>query len=984
MLDNSVHKKLLKANYQLIALGVGSLLIALLTTWNLSKKANQLAEQRAPIAQQSTQLLAGTRQTMSSLRAWINKSDSEFKQRRYNTWQNEIRPSMKYLENSANRWGDQAVQNSIKLLKLRLAELEESQWWVEDIAKTPGNEPARIAFKMHGDVIAGNIHWALKVAKQLEENAGSAHVLPSAIRYDLQSEFTHAHLLLARFVDQGNSYNEIRLRQSLRKFSSALEFTQNLGPTLQEDLREVIERIDYEFSAYIPLVDTIIQLRKSPRWNQADFLMRTETMVISDQLTHLIETLSAEQKNLMISEANKVIKIGYYSIGLMVPLIVAMLGVASLVARRHARQITQPISVLSEAVTDFSRGILSKDIAVIGDDELAQLSEGFNQMCRTVQKHERALEQTNLNLEFMVNERTSELAIARELAETTLKSIGDAVLTTDKEGRIQSMNPVAESLMGWKFTEIHGQLAWDVFKAVNQTDQQPVECPVKRCLQQDKIIHLENDSNLIPRDGNPIPISDSAAPIRSANGMIRGSVLVFKDVTEERRLSTELLYLASHDALTNLINRREFELRVTSALQFSRNENRQHVVAFLDLDQFKVVNDTCGHAAGDKLLQEISALLMKELRASDVLARLGGDEFALLLDTCPLDRAKDICERMRESIRSYRLVYQENSFSVSVSIGITSIHSESETVEEILSNADAACYIAKDKGRNCVHVNYPQDTDIADRKGEMQWLSRINEALDFDRFVLYAQPIIPIKNVDGIRPHFEILIRMLGEQGEIIPPGAFIPAAERYNLIIAVDKWVIQHSFLALQKENLSNILKSAGVGLSINLSGTSLGNQDIASFIIEQMKANKVSGHLISFEITETSFISNLANATSFITELQQYGIRFGLDDFGSGLSSFGYLRNLPVDYVKIDGSFVKEIDTNPIDAAVVSSIHNIAQTMGKKTVAEFVENEAILKQLGEIGVDFAQGWAIGKPSPLENLGQQIKTLDTKTIEIV
>ena len=984
MLDNSVHKKLLKANFQLIALGVGSLLIALLTTWNLSQKANQLAEKRAPIAQQSTQLLAGARQSMSSLRAWINHPKNEFKKRRYDTWQNEIRPSMEYLENSANRWGDQSVQNSINKLKLRLSDLEESQWWVEDIAETPGNEPARIAFKMRGDVIAGNIHWALKVVKQIEENAGHARVLPSAIRYDLQSEFTHAHLLLARFVDQGNSYNEVRLRQSLRKFSSALEYTQNLGPTLQEDLREVIERIDYEFSAYTPLVDNIIQLRKSPHWNHADFLMRTETMVISEELTHLIETLSAEQKHLMISDANEVIRIGHYSIGLMIPLIAVMLVIATLVARRHARQITQPIDVLSKAVADFSQGTLSQNIAVIGDDELAQLSEGFNLMRRTVQKHERVLEQTNANLENLVAERTSDLANARELAETTLKSIGDAVLTTDEQGRIVSMNPVAESLMGWKLTEIHKQLAWDVFKVVNQMDQKPVECPVKRCLQQDKIIHLENNSNLIRRDGSLVPISDSAAPIRSEKGTIIGSVLVFKDVTEERRLSTELSYQASHDALTDLINRREFEMRVTSALRSAHNEERQHAIAFLDLDEFKVVNDTCGHASGDKLLQDISELLKKELRASDVLARLGGDEFALLLDTCPLDRAKDICERMRNSVQSYRLVHQGESFSVSVSIGLTSIHVESETVEEVLSNADAACYIAKDKGRNCVHVNYPQDTDIAARKGEMQWLSRINEALDFDRFVLYAQPIIPIKNIGGVRPQFEILIRMLGKQGEIIPPGAFIPAAERYNLIMAIDKWVIRHSFLALQKGNLSNILKSTGVGLSINLSGTSLGNQDVASFIVEQMKANKVPGHLISFEITETSIISNLANATSFITELQQHGIRFGLDDFGSGLSSFGYLRNLPVDYVKIDGSFVKEIDTNPIDLAVVRSIHNIAQTMGKKTVAEFVENEAILKQLSEIGVDFAQGWAIGKPSPLENLDQQIKVLDTKAIEIV
>ena len=286
----------------------------------------------------------------------------------------------------------------------------------------------------------------------------------------------------------------------------------------------------------------------------------------------------------------------------------------------------------------------------------------------------RVLEQTNANLENLVAERTSDLANARELAETTLKSIGDAVLTTDEQGRIVSMNPVAESLMGWKLMEIHKQLAWDVFKVVNQMDQKPVECPVKRCLQQDKIIHLENNSNLIRRDGSLVPISDSAAPIRSEKGAIIGSVLVFKDVTEERRLSTELSYQASHDALTDLINRREFEMRVTSALRSAHNEERQHAIAFLDLDEFKVVNDTCGHASGDKLLQDISELLKKELRASDVLARLGGDEFALLLDTCPLDRAKDICERMRDSVQSYRLVHQGESFSISVSIGLTSIH----------------------------------------------------------------------------------------------------------------------------------------------------------------------------------------------------------------------------------------------------------------------------------------------------------------------
>ena len=980
MLDNSVQKKLLKANIQLIALGVGSLVIALMTTWTLSQHTNQLAQKRAPIAHNATQLLAGTRQTMSSLRAWINKPDIEFKQRRDSIWRQEIWPSMKSLEELANEWNDHKVQKSVRLLNSLLIELEESQWWVEDIAQTPGNSPARVEFQMRGEMIADSIRMALETAKQIEQAVGSTANLPAAIRYSLQADFTQAHLLLARFVDQGNAHDERSLRHALRGFSAALEFSRDLGPNLNGNLREVFDRINHEFTAYMPLADKIIQLRKSPQWNYANFLMRTETIAISENLTGLIEALSDEQNSLMIADASHVISLGYMSTSLMVALIVAMFAIATFVARRNALQITQPISVLSKAVADFSRGALSQDISVAGDDELAHLSNGFNQMRKSLQKHERSLKQTNKKLERLVEERTNELEIARELAETTLKSIGDAVLTTDAEGRIQSMNPIAETVMGWRFMEIRNQFVWDVFKVVDEIDQQPVECPVKRCLQNRQTVQLEKNSNLIQRDGKEVPISDSVAPIHSKNGTLLGSVLVFKDVTEERRLVNELSYQASHDDLTGLINRREFDLRLTSALQFARNEGLEHGVAFFDLDQFKVINDTCGHTAGDRLLQDISAILKKELRASDVLARLGGDEFALLLDTCPLNRAKEICERMRDSVQAFRMYHEGKFFNVSVSIGLTSIHPQSETVEEILVNADSACYIAKDNGRNCIHVDYPQDTDVAARKSEMQWLSRITEALDTDRFVLYAQPIVSTKDAN-VRPYFEILIRMLGDQGEIIPPGDFIPAAERYNLIMSIDKWVIRHSFLALQNEIL--LTGSDTTGLAINLSGASLGSQEMVKFIVEQMETCEIPSNKVSFEITETSTISNFGNATSFITELQKFGFRFGLDDFGTGLCSFGYLRDLPVDYVKIDGSFVKEIDTNPIDAAFVSSIHNIAKTLGKKTVAEFVENEAILSKLREIGVDFAQGWGIAKPCPLEDLNQQFKMLDRNALEV-
>ena len=568
-----------------------------------------------------------------------------------------------------------------------------------------------------------------------------------------------------------------------------------------------------------------------------------------------------------------------------------------------------------------------------------------------------SLSQTNIGLQAEINERKrAEAALfqEKERAEITLHSIADAVVTTDESGKVAYLNPVAEKLTGWSVGEAQGKPLREVFRVedIHGDVTEPVYMEALRQGSGELLLH--------GRSGTVSTITHTSAPILAAGERLLGNVLVFQDVTPLRNMAQEMAYHASHDPLTGLINRREFELRLSQALEGAQRRGEQHVLLYLDLDQFKVVNDTCGHRAGDELLHQLSVVLQGRLRRTDVLGRLGGDEFGLLLQHCPLEMGVHIAEDIRTAVKAFRFAWEHKVFSIGASIGVVPIGAEDASVGEVLSAADVACYTAKDLGRNRVHVYEPKDAELARRQGEMRWISRITDAQEHHRLMLYYQEIARISGDDDGTRQMEILLRMRDEQGKIVPPDAFLPAAERYNLMPALDRWVIEHAFEWYRAYGTPNLI------CSINLSGTSLNDTGLMSFIRGQFERTGVAAQGICFEITETAAVANLAAASALIQELQAMGCQFALDDFGSGLSSFGYLKSLPVDTIKIDGSFVRDIATDPVARAMVAAIHTLAKVMGKQTIAEFAENEEILADLGAIGVDYAQGYCIGKPAPL------------------
>ena len=564
------------------------------------------------------------------------------------------------------------------------------------------------------------------------------------------------------------------------------------------------------------------------------------------------------------------------------------------------------------------------------------------------------------------------LANEKERAEVTLHCIGDAVITTDAEECIEYLNPVAEQLTGWTNAAAHGLPASQVFNIINETTGAPLDNPVEKAIKENRIVPLANHAALIKRNGKIIPIEDSAAPIRDKRNQIIGAVLVFHDVSHARAMATKLSHQASHDALTGLLNRHTFESRLQQALDNAQQENTHHTLCYMDLDQFKIVNDTCGHIAGDELLRQLAVELRTQIRGSDILARLGGDEFGLLLEGCSLDMSDIVVGKLLQTVRDFRFHWQAQSFSVGVSIGVVSIHADCGGLMEIMRAADSACYAAKDGGRNRIYIYQADDKEVAQRRGEMRWVARITQALDEGRLRLYYQTIQPLKYVTQ-GAHYEILLRMLDEEGQIVPPGVFIPAAERYDLMPTIDRWVIENTFDTLSKLYRSEAKKQLHT-CSINLSGTSWADESLAGFICEMAGRYRVAARSICFEITETAAISNLGKTIAFIRDLKQAGFRFSLDDFGSGVSSFGYLKQLPVDYLKIDGSFVKNIINDKIDHAMVEAINQVGHIMGIQTIAEFVENEEILARITAMGVDYAQGYAIARPQPLDLISLEIE----------
>lgn len=548
----------------------------------------------------------------------------------------------------------------------------------------------------------------------------------------------------------------------------------------------------------------------------------------------------------------------------------------------------------------------------------------------------------------------------KELAEVTLHSIAEGVITTNEMGVITYINPVAEQLTGWNYDQAKDKPLTSVYNIIDENSRLSINHSTLLAQLDGPSVSPRNRV-LIHQDGHECAINDSTAPIRNKEGKMMGAVVVFNDVSEARNLNKQLSWQANHDSLTSLANRLEFESTLSQLLQSAQQDNKEHVLLFMDLDQFKLINDTCGHIAGDELLRQLSRTLETKVRDSDTLARLGGDEFGILLESCPISHGLHIAETIRELIASFKFAWENKNFEIGVSIGVVPINAQSDTIIGIMGLADSACYKAKNEGRNQIQVIQSPE-QLSSSRGQTQSLLSTTQALAENRFRLFRQRIVPTAANRNGHAHYEILIRMLGEQNDIIPPAAFIPAAERYNMMPKIDRWVVHNTFkwLATHPQPGENTT------YSLNLSGQSLADERFLGYVIEQLDHFQISAGTIGFEITETSAIANLSKAARFISTLKGLGCVFSLDDFGSGLSSYSYLKNLHVDYLKIDGLFIKNMVKDKVDYAMVESINRIGHVMGIKTVAEFVETDEIYQMLGELGVDYAQGYAIHKPEAL------------------
>ncbi len=565
---------------------------------------------------------------------------------------------------------------------------------------------------------------------------------------------------------------------------------------------------------------------------------------------------------------------------------------------------------------------------------------------------------------YMVIRRTNHIERAlsdeKERAQITLNAIGDAVITVDTKGRIDYLNPMAQQLSGLDGESAIGLRFANVFRTISEAGEEPIDLLAGT----DNGMALnQNDILMINSRGIKFAIEGSVSPLRDASGNISGQVIVLRDVTHSRLLTNQLTWQATHDVLTGLKNRRKFEEQLSRLLASAQQDNMRHAILYIDLDQFKIVNDTCGHEAGDKLLQTLSQVIQRDVRQSDTLARLGGDEFGLLLENCPLEKAVRIANHLLKVIQAFRFTWQGRVFKVGASIGLVTIDEYATSASRLLSKADAACYLAKDQGRNRIWVHHPDDNELDQRQGEMEQTSRITHALEENRFIIYKQLIHPTKPSQAHKKHYEILIRMLDDNGNIISPMAFIPAAERYGIMTNIDRWLITNLLKLLHEQpELSADVETWG----INISAQSLSNDSFLDFVVEQIQSSEVDPASLCFEITETAAIGNWIHATRFINVLKGMGCRFALDDFGSGMSSFSYLKNMRIDFLKIDGVFVHNLAEDSIDQAIVAAVHRVGQVMGIQTIAEFVENDAILSHLREIGVDYAQGYGIHQPEPL------------------
>ncbi|MEN8131192.1 MAG: EAL domain-containing protein [Pseudomonadota bacterium] len=549
----------------------------------------------------------------------------------------------------------------------------------------------------------------------------------------------------------------------------------------------------------------------------------------------------------------------------------------------------------------------------------------------------------------------------RARAEATLYSIGEAVITTDIHGMVEYMNPIAERLTGWSQEAANRKSLITLFKLVDEQSGRVFPNPIDRCLANSQS-YSEERALMVRTDGETLAVANTTALIRDRMGKIGGIVLIIRDIRLEE-LTQQMTFLANHDPLTHLANRRAFERSLKQAVESVKKEGNVHALCYIDLDHFKIINDSCGHLEGDRLLAQVTSRLKDHVRKSDLLARLGGDEFALLLNSCPLPKATEIAELIRKDIKGLKLHCEDKVFSISTSIGIAAIGSNVITVNEVLQAADNACYVAKEKGRNRIHLYHPDDQTLAKRRGEIRWIERIQDGLHESSFALFLQPMRALDQDQNKPEIHEFLLRLPSDKNSFASPSPLIHSAERYNKMFDIDCWVIRHAFQTIHSHLQRRPDQQANNIYSINISGQSLGHPDLIPYIRDESEQWGISPANICFEITETSMVANIDQALTLMNELRSIGYSMALDDFGTGLSSFSYLKKLPFDFLKIDGSFVKDISSDPVDRAMVDTINHIGQVLQMRTIAEWVEDSATLSILCDIGVDFAQGFFIEDP---------------------
>ncbi|MGB9330562.1 MAG: EAL domain-containing protein [Steroidobacteraceae bacterium] len=553
--------------------------------------------------------------------------------------------------------------------------------------------------------------------------------------------------------------------------------------------------------------------------------------------------------------------------------------------------------------------------------------------------------------------------VAAEPQRLALESLAEAIIATDKEARITFMNPAAEQLTSSEAGASTGKLLEEVISLVDETDRRILSDPVRAALTSGAAVNLSRRALLLSRtNGAERSIELTASPMRNPAKELIGAVVMLHDITELRGLARQMSYQATHDALTGLVNRHEFERRLQECIDSGHRGDGQHVLCYLDLDHFKLVNDTSGHLAGDSMLREVAKLLRDAVRDSDTVGRLGGDEFGTLLIGCPLDKARQIADDLCRAVGDYRFVWKDKIFNIGVSVGLVEISRESGTLEELLAAADTACYVAKKQGSGRVVVYSARDEALARHTGEIQWLQRLQGALRENRFQLYHQVIVAAHDEEG-GPAMEVLIRLQDENGHELAPAEFMRAAERYRLMGLVDRWVVQTTLAALGR---GAIAVPSNRSVAINISGQTLGDLQFLEFVVECFDSTGASPAQVCFEITENAVVANLDHARRFVGVLHGMGCQFALDDFGSGLGSFSNLKNLPLDYLKIDGSFMRNLSRDTVNQAMVTAMIELARTLNFKVIAEQVEDSAAAETARRMGVDYLQGYAIGRPQPL------------------